>query len=93
MFSLNGCCIYGKICNGKWSIFPYFFYSVIQIHYNLLQDCNGDGKIDCVDYFSLHLHGPTGCHLANKDEGEMKINKCLMFNRFLRRRGLLVIRP
>ncbi|KAI4457186.1 destabilase-related [Holotrichia oblita] len=26
------------------------------------QDCNGDGKIDCDDYFSIHLAGGYGCY-------------------------------
>uniref|UniRef100_A0A6P7G3V8 lysozyme n=1 Tax=Diabrotica virgifera virgifera TaxID=50390 RepID=A0A6P7G3V8_DIAVI len=29
------------------------------------QDCNGDGKIDCDDYASIHTHGGYGCKGTN----------------------------
>lgn len=29
--------------------------------YAINKDCNGNDKVDCVDYFRIHLGGPGGC--------------------------------
>lgn len=43
------------------------------------QDCNGDGKVDCVDYAAIHTLGPFGC----QNKGNLNF-----WNR-IRRKGLL----
>lgn len=44
----------------------------------MLQDCNGDGQVDCYDYAALHRLGGYGCR-ANLDQAfRDKFHNCMV---------------
>lgn len=43
----------------------------------ILQDCNGDGVIDCADYARIHKLGAFGCTADLDEEFEDTFNDCI----------------
>lgn len=41
------------------------------------QDCNGDGRIDCLDYAAIHKYGGYGCKNELPAVYAKKFNECI----------------
>lgn len=42
-----------------------------------IKDCNGDGVIDCYDYFAVDLYGMDDCHDPLPNLWQYRLNLCL----------------
>ncbi|XP_037032108.1 lysozyme 1-like [Bradysia coprophila] len=41
------------------------------------QDCNDDGKINCLDHAAIHIHGGYGCRNPLPEKYKVKFDECL----------------
>nr|CAD7398474.1 unnamed protein product [Timema poppensis] len=68
---------YPSYCGFAWSGLVCSSQSIVYGRLGVDPDCNGDGVVNCFDYFAIHHFGGFGCEDNLEENFKVKLQSCL----------------